>query len=76
MKNISLIVFSALISFSGSLSAEALPKTPPAMKLSDPLPGNLFVELARVINPAVVNISTTANLQQMRDPWLDLKLFL
>ncbi len=72
MKNISLIVFSALISFSVSLSAETLPKTPPAMKLSDPLPGNLFVELARVINPAVVNISTTANLQQMRDPWLDM----
>lgn len=30
----------------------------PTLKLSDPLPGNLFVELAKAINPAVVNIST------------------
>ncbi len=72
MKKTHVFIFSALISFSAFLSAETLPKTPPAMKLSDPLPGNLFVELARVINPAVVNISTTANLQQMRDPWLDM----
>lgn len=34
-------------------------KNPPKLRLSDPLPSNLFVELARVINPAVVNISTT-----------------
>ncbi len=68
-------IFSLLFTFL-SLSplswAENLPKTPPTMKLSDPLPANLFVELARVINPAVVNISTTANLSQMRDPWLDM----
>ena len=31
----------------------------PALHLGDPLPENLFVELARVINPSVVNISST-----------------
>ncbi|MBY0554069.1 trypsin-like peptidase domain-containing protein [bacterium] len=38
-----------------------LPATPlPTLKLNDPLPGNLFVELAKSINPSVVNISTSA----------------
>ncbi len=72
MKNQSLLIFLAVLNFSVFSSAETLPKNPPVMKLSDPLPANLFVELARVINPAVVNISTTASLQQMRDPWLDM----
>lgn len=31
----------------------------PKLNLNDPLPANLFTELARVINPTVVNISTT-----------------
>lgn len=48
----------------------------PALKLSDPLPANLFVELARVINPAVVNISTKTMPRQMgrfqRDPFFDM----
>lgn len=34
--------------------------SPPAMKLSSPLPENLFSELYRIVNPAVVHISTTA----------------
>lgn len=39
----------------------ALPANPlPTLKLNDPLPGNLFVELAKSINPSVVNISTSA----------------
>ncbi|MGZ3803660.1 MAG: trypsin-like peptidase domain-containing protein [Pseudobdellovibrionaceae bacterium] len=55
--------------------AQVPQKNPPPMKLSDPLPSNLFVELGRVINPAVVNISTLAipkmnNIQ--RDPMLDM----
>lgn len=33
--------------------------TPPTMKLGTPLPANLFVELAKAINPSVVNISTS-----------------
>lgn len=55
--------------------SSAFPKTPPALKLSDPLPANLFVELAKAINPAVVNISTSvipSQRRQYRDPMLDL----
>lgn len=41
--------------------APALPqRPPPVLKLNDPLPANLFVELAKAINPSVVNISTSA----------------
>jgi serine protease Do len=37
-----------------------------AMKLSDPLPANIFIELAKLVNPAVVSIATTQ--QSMRRP--------
>lgn len=39
---------------------------PTAMKLSDPLPANIFIELAKMVNPAVVSIATTQ--QSMRRP--------
>jgi len=47
-----------------------LPAQPlPALKLNDPLPANLFVELAKAINPSVVNISTSAVMRRApRDP--------
>nr|WP_295905948.1 trypsin-like peptidase domain-containing protein [uncultured Bdellovibrio sp.] len=54
---------------------QTLPKEAPKLKLSEPLPANLFVELAKAINPAVVNISTTAlpkNMPRGRDPMLDM----
>lgn len=54
---------------------QSLPKIPPTMKLGDPLPQNLFVELAKIINPAVVNISTSVvpkRGQYYRDPMLDM----
>jgi serine protease Do len=38
----------------------------PALKFGDPLPANAFVELARIINPAIVNISTTTMPKQLR----------
>lgn len=38
------------------VEAFAQTKTPPAMKLGDPMPINLFVELGKIINPSVVNI--------------------
>lgn len=42
-------------------AALVLPAAPlPTLKLNDPLPSNLFVELAKAINPSVVNISTSA----------------
>ncbi|QLY26442.1 trypsin-like peptidase domain-containing protein [Bdellovibrio sp. KM01] len=56
--------------------SSSLPKDPPKMNLTAPLPANLFVELAKAINPAVVNISTTAIPKNMprggRDPMLDM----
>lgn len=55
--------------------AQNLPKDPPKLNLGEPLPGNLFVELAKAVNPAVVNISTTAlpkNRPGMRDPMLEM----
>lgn len=54
--------------------SQAMPKVPPPLKLSDPLPANLFVELAKTINPSVVNISTSAisRGRRMRDPMMDL----
>lgn len=52
----------------------ALPVLPaPTLKLNDPLPSNLFVELAKAINPSVVNISTSAvGYRGQRDPMQEL----
>jgi serine protease Do len=49
-------------------------KTPPQLKLGDPMPSNLFVELGKAINPAVVNISTSAipKGRQYRDPMIEM----
>lgn len=62
--------------FSHNLLAQkvALPTNPPTLKLGSPLPENLFVELARAINPAVVNISTTMTPKgrMMNDPMMEL----
>ncbi len=51
----------------------------PALKFGEPLPGNAFIELAKLVNPAVVNISTTAIPQRgyggqrgQRDPFFDM----
>lgn len=47
--------------------------SPPTLKLDDPLPANLFVELNKAVNPAVVNISTTIGGRRAmpRDPLFD-----
>lgn len=75
MKKI-LIAFVSLALFAGLGQAQVPQKNPPPLKLSDPLPANLFVELGRVINPAVVNISTLAvpkvNNNLYRDPMLEM----
>jgi serine protease Do len=45
----------------------------PTLKLGNPLPENLFVELARAINPAVVNISTSTTPKgRMNDPMIEM----
>jgi len=36
----------------------AFQTAPPKLNLGDPLPANLFVELAKAVNPSVVSIST------------------
>lgn len=72
-------IFFALVSFSlvaGLGQAQVPQKSPPPMKLSDSLPANLFVELGKIINPTVVNISTLAvpkvSNNMGRDPMLDM----
>lgn len=46
-------------------AAEDLQKNPPLnpSKIGDPLPRNLFVELSKLINPAIVSISTAQNVR-------------
>lgn len=70
MKNILLLTLIALLG--APAHTQTMPTTPPALKLDDPLPANLFVELARVINPTVVNISTTTLRRHVRDPLLEM----
>lgn len=76
MKKLFFLVLSVALSAQAQNPTLALPTTPPKLNLSSPLPANLFVELAKAINPAIVNISTTAlpknNQQRMRDPMLDM----
>jgi serine protease Do len=45
----------------------------PKLKATDPLPSGLFVDLAKAINPAVVNVFTTYMPRErlMRDPYRD-----
>ncbi len=54
MKIATLWICSLLTAFSLVASAEL-----PRIRSGDPLPANLFVELAKLVNPAVVNIFTT-----------------
>ncbi len=67
-----LIIF--FIFNSQKTSAQLFQKTAPILKLSDPMPANLFVELGKAINPAVVNISTSVipKGRQYRDPMLEM----
>ena len=63
-----------LLSFVTLANAQVPQKTPPPMKLDQPLPANLFSELGRIINPAVVNISTSviSRGRVQRDPMLEM----
>lgn len=60
--------------FSYTTEAQFTSKPPPPLKLSDPLPANLFIELAKNVNPTVVNISTSAIARgaRLRDPMMEL----
>ena len=69
-----LISLSAFFIIPATSESQLFQKNPPALKLTDPLPGNLFVELAKAINPAVVNISTSVipRGRQRRDPMMEM----
>lgn len=69
-----LLVVCAYGLFSYNTEAQFTSKPPPPLKLSDPLPANLFIELAKNVNPAVVNISTSAIARgaRLRDPMMEL----
>ncbi|MBC7466669.1 MAG: trypsin-like peptidase domain-containing protein [Bdellovibrio sp.] len=71
---LSLVTLCLLIGSANAQAQQGLPKTAPVLKLSDPLPGNLFVELARVVNPSIVNISTSVVPQgrTARDPMMEM----
>ncbi|MCB0341883.1 MAG: Do family serine endopeptidase [Pseudobdellovibrionaceae bacterium] len=69
------LFFVALVGFSFPNTSEAkLPK----VEKGQPMPSDLFVELAKLVNPAVVNISTTQQVRMRRqfgptgDPFFDL----
>lgn len=75
MKSLLFVVLS--VALTANAQSLPLPKDPPKLNLSAALPGNLFVELAKAINPAVVNISTSVNPRNRqggmrRDPMLDM----
>ena len=57
------IFITSLVNSTASTSQAQSKELPKAyaqtMKLGDPMPGNLFIELAKLINPTVVNISTS-----------------
>ncbi len=76
MKNIFALLVAALTG--AFIYAQTAIPTLPKLKEGDPLPANLFVNLAKVVNPAVVNIFTTylprgGGLRPMpNDPFFDL----
>ena len=78
MKRLTVVVLAILTAFivfqSNNVTAQSFQKTPPALKLGEPLPANLFIELAKAINPSVVNISTSVipRGRMYRDPMLEM----
>ena len=74
------VVLSALMGLSPVTLPSATATTLSEIKKDQPLPANRFVELAKLVNPAVVNISTTSMPAQrqhpgrrhQRDPFFDL----
>lgn len=77
MKNAIGLVLSSLVG--AFIYAQTQVTTLPKLKDSDPMPVGLFVNLAKAVNPAVVNIFTTYlprerqfNRDPYRDPFFDL----
>ncbi|MFP5520204.1 MAG: trypsin-like peptidase domain-containing protein [Bdellovibrionia bacterium] len=79
MKKLLIVTLVTALALSAFLSdnsgtAQVPQRTPPPMKFGEPLPANAFIELAKIINPAVVNISTSVlpRRNRMRDPMLEM----
>lgn len=68
------LVLGSFLFFKNEITAQSFTKTPPTLKLGEPLPANLFVELAKAVNPAVVNISTSVipKGRMYRDPMMEM----
>lgn len=77
-KKFALIVFVlSACTFMVDQKSEAQKSTQPkSLNFGDPLPANAFIELAKLANPAVVNISTMVTPRQSlrgpRDPFFDM----
>ncbi len=73
-KFVFILTLTSAFFFNDPLIAQVPQKPAPVLKLNDPLPTNLFVELAKALNPAVVNISTSVipKGRQFRDPMLEM----
>jgi serine protease Do len=77
---IATIIFILFLPFALNSSAETptqIPTTLGKIKAGDPLPANLFIELAKAVNPGVVNIYTTylpkgRSAYPGRDPFFDM----
>lgn len=65
-----------VLAVAGILSASvfAISTSAPNLRAGDPLPENIFIELAKTVNPAIINISITAPDQGIRprDPMWEL----
>lgn len=80
MKNFLLLALTTLpLLFFPPTDSFAQKKELPILKFGEPLPGNAFIELAKVVNPAIVNISTQAiprggfrGSRGPRDPFFDM----
>lgn len=74
------LLFNSIVYAKESSESKNLPSLIDSEKLEKPLPANLFVELAKLVNPAVVNIWTKTESKEkphprspyQRDPFFDL----
>ncbi len=67
------LLFISLTVAYGTFLVEAHAQKLPVIKSGDPLPANAFIELAKLVNPSVVNISTETKIRRgPRDPMMDM----
>lgn len=69
IKYCAVVILSLTAGVGIKIAADSAVTTLPKLKGSDPLPANLFVELAKRVNPAVVNIYTTYLPKRSANPY-------